>query len=197
MSFFRRRRRSAEREIPEPDWGLIEDHLDEDEEEADACKGWSIGGPADHPCAVYLTDRSIYVDVRPDASLTGAETIVIPFSTIGRCEVAPSDLGTPRLVIVFDPTGESDPDSLRAVGIDLRSEDQGWRFGKQVVERFEVKHLQTRYAYLNATRAPLLAEMEEMTAVEEALAERGAAPDAELNARVKQELGVEDTPFNT
>lgn len=197
MSFFRRRRGLTEREVPEPDWELIEGHLDEDEAEIDACKGWIIGGSVDHPCAVYLTDRSIYVDVRPDASLTGSETIGIPFTTIGRCGVAASDLGTPRLAIVFDPRGESDPDNLRAVGVDLRPEHLGWEFGQLVVEHFEVKDLQTRYAYLNATRAPLLAEMEEMSAIAEALAERGAAADPELNARVKRELGVDDTPFNT
>lgn len=61
----------------------------------------------------------------------------------------------------------------------------------------EIKELQRRYAHLNATPAPLLVEMEEMTAIAEALAQRGASPDSSLNAQVKRELGVEDNPFNT
>lgn len=61
----------------------------------------------------------------------------------------------------------------------------------------EIKDLQTRYAHINATPAPLLAEMEELSGLKKELEKRGAAPDMDLNARVKRELGVEDTPFNT
>lgn len=197
MSFFRRRRDLAEREVPEPEWSLIDGHLDTGEEEIDACKGWSIGGAVDHPCAVYLTDRSIYVDVRPDASLTGSETIVIPFARIGKCGVVAGDRGTSRLVIVFEPSGESGSDNLDGVGVDLRPVDRGREFGARVVERFEIRRFQNRYAYLAATPAPFWTEMKEMTAIKEALAARAPAPDPKLNARVKQELGVEDTPFNS
>lgn len=62
---------------------------------------------------------------------------------------------------------------------------------------FEIKELQERYAHINATPAPLLAEMQELSALKKELEKRGAAPDPALNARVKRELGVEDSPFNT
>lgn len=61
----------------------------------------------------------------------------------------------------------------------------------------EIKELQHRYAVVNAELAPTLAEAKERAALIDALSERGAAPDPELNARVKRELGIEDTPFNT
>lgn len=61
----------------------------------------------------------------------------------------------------------------------------------------EIADLQTRYAHVNATPVPLLAEAQELSAIEAELGRRGAAPDPELNARVKRDLGVEDTPFNT
>ncbi len=137
MPIFRRKKRPTERAIPEPDWALVTDRLDAGEEEIDACKGWSIARPLDHPCAIYLTDRSIYVDIRPDLSASGAETIAIPFSAVARCGVAPSDLGTPRLVIVFDPIGDADPEDIRVVGVDLRPEKQGWVFGERVVDYVE------------------------------------------------------------
>jgi len=57
--------------------------------------------------------------------------------------------------------------------------------------------LQRRYAYLSAEPAPLVTEMEERRAVRQQLEALGAAPDLELNAQVKRELGVPDTPFNT
>lgn len=62
---------------------------------------------------------------------------------------------------------------------------------------FEIEQLQERYAYINATPAPLLAEIQELSELKKELEKRGATPDLERNARVKRELGVKDTPFNT
>lgn len=63
--------------------------------------------------------------------------------------------------------------------------------------RMEIERLQNNYAYINATPAPLLAEMEQLGEIREELERLDAAPDPELNARIKRELGIADTPFNT
>lgn len=137
MGLFRKRRAFQEREVAGPDWNRISDYLDPDEERVDCCKGWSIAGDVDHPCAAYLTDRQILLDIRPDASLTGAETLSIPFPEVAKCQLGTSDLGSPRLVIVFDPVGNSDPDNIRAVGVDLRPEAAGRAFGEKVIAAVE------------------------------------------------------------
>lgn len=61
----------------------------------------------------------------------------------------------------------------------------------------EVKELQTEYAYLNAELAPLLAEAKRMSEIQNELEALGAYIDWDLCDRVKREMGVEDTPFNT
>lgn len=137
MPLFRRSRQSGERKIPEADWEQVRPHLEDDEDMIDACKGWSIGlepGTLDHPCAVYLTDRALYVDIRPD-TLASPETVTIPFSTVAKCGLGESDQGTPRLVVTFDPVGAENPSDIRGMGVDLRPARAGQRFGQQVVQK--------------------------------------------------------------
>ena len=143
VPLFRRNRdrQVGEREVPEPDWEQIREHLAETEQEIDACKGWSIGGTIDNPCAVYLTNRAVYVDIRPD-TLARPETIVIPLETVEKCGVGRSDVGSPRLVIVSDPVGDSNSADMLAVGVDLRPESRGWAFGETVTTQVDVAKLQ-------------------------------------------------------
>jgi hypothetical protein len=61
----------------------------------------------------------------------------------------------------------------------------------------EIKRLQESYAVLNATPAPLLAEVQQMSAIRARLSERGAEIDWELCAKEKRKTGVADTPYNT
>ncbi len=189
-------RASGERDLPDPNWEEIEDRFARGEQPLDACKGWRIGEGIDDPCAVYLTNWTVHIDVRPD-TLQPREVVSIPLWTIHKCGVGPSDLGTPRLVIGADPGGSGNPSDIVAVGIDLRPEDRGWEFSKRVTTQIEIAKLQMQYAYLNAELAPLLAEAQEKASIREALEELGAEPDPELNARIKRELGIPDTPFNT
>lgn len=126
----------GERSIRNPDWDDVADHLSDDEVEVDTCKGWTVGGDVDHPCAVFLTDRAVYVRVRPD-TLAPDETISIPFQNVGKCGVMPSDQGTPRLVIVFDSAENRREEDIQGVAVDLRPPDRGWEFGKRVTAACE------------------------------------------------------------
>lgn len=123
----------TERDISGPDWDSISEHLSSDERQIDACAGWTVGGDIDHPCVAYLTDRAIYVDIRPD-TLAPREVVTIPFSTIGKCGVQNSDQGSPRLVVVFDPVGDGTSDGLQGLAVDLRPKGHGWDFGERVME---------------------------------------------------------------
>lgn len=120
-----------ERAIDEPDWTEIGDSVGDGERRLGASHGWSIDDGIDHPCGVYLTDRALYVDVRPD-TLARRETISIPFWSIGRCGVGRSDTGAPRLVVVFDLEGQRDPVDARGVGVDLPRGRAGRTFGALV-----------------------------------------------------------------
>jgi hypothetical protein len=60
-----------------------------------------------------------------------------------------------------------------------------------------VRRLQMQFAHLNAQLAPLLAEAQQMSAIRSQLEALGAAPDPEMNARIKREMEIPDTPFNT
>ena len=113
-----------------PDWSRLQGRLDSREKRIGVCKGWVIGEGIDHPCGVYLTDRALYVDIRPEA-FTTAETIAIPFHTIERCEVRTSETGSPRLVVVFVSIGSRDP-AAREVEVDLRCSNAP-SFGQRVV----------------------------------------------------------------
>lgn len=129
------RRTTGERPASAPDWIRLRGHLQDREKRIGVCKGWIGGEGIDHPCGVYLTDRALYVDIRPEA-LTTAETIAMPFDTIERCGVGTSDTGSPRLVVVFVPGGSDDAASAREVAVDLRCSD-ALKFGQKVVQLAE------------------------------------------------------------
>lgn len=126
----------SERSLQDPEWDRLEGHLSDEEGRVDACKGWAVGGDVDHPCSVYLTDQSVYVDIRPD-TLASQETIPIPLASIHKCGVGPSDQGTPRLVTVFSPVGNRDENGVRGVAVDLRPAERGWEFGRRVTAAWE------------------------------------------------------------
>ncbi len=195
MAIFRRRNRisklSAEREIPEPDWADLGDLLGTTEERLGACKGWSIVGDTDKQCAVYLTSAAVYVYFHPEFIISD-DTVVMPLGSIVRCEVAENDQGLPRLVVMSDTIGNSDPSDVCVAGIDLKPAADGWAFGEIVTNQIQVIALQQKYALLRSEPAPLLAELEEMVAVEQALADLGSAPDPLLNAQIKADRGGPD-----
>ena len=118
--------------VSAPDWKRLRGHLQSAEKRIDVCKGWIVGEGIDHPCGVYLTDRALYVDIRPEA-LTTAETIAMPFDTIEKCRVGTSESASPRLVVEFIPSGSADPDSARELAVDLRCSD-ALKFGRRVVQ---------------------------------------------------------------
>lgn len=129
----KRKKSSGEREIPEPDWNSVRSRLADGEQQVEACKGWKIGlqeGEIDQPCAVYLTDRAIHLRTHPD-TLAQPEAFSVPFSIIVKCDLGTSDLGSPRLVVMYDPVGNEDPDDLCGFGVDLRPHDLGRSFGQQ------------------------------------------------------------------
>jgi len=137
VSLFGKRRKLSERELGDPDWDNVAQYLQPGEQRIDACSGWSVGEGVDHPCAVYLTDRAIYVDVRPDASLTGFETIIIPFKEMARCAVQAGPSGSPRMVAVSMPEGSENPEDARGVAVDLRPESDARRFAQEIAQHAE------------------------------------------------------------
>ncbi len=111
----------TERPLPKPSWDLVRDHIDGEQPIADSA-GWFVGidnAGIDHPCGAYLTDRALYIDVRPDVGLTGFETIRTPFDSWHRVGVSPNSAGQRRLVIVFDTTGSGAQEDARAIAVDL------------------------------------------------------------------------------
>lgn len=135
MSLFgRKRKQMSEREVPDPDWASVGSALADGEQQVDTCKGWKIAlqeGEIDQPCGVYLTDRAIHVRTQPD-TLAQPETTSVPFSMIAKCDLGTSDQGSPRLVVMYDPVGEKNPDDLSGFGVDLRPHEQGIHFGERV-----------------------------------------------------------------
>lgn len=125
-------RKTSERTVSAPDWNRVRGHLQSGEKRIGVCKGWMIGEDIDHPCGAYLTNRALYVDIRPEA-FTTAETIAIPLDTIETCGVGTSDTGSPRLTVVFVPGGANNPESAREVAVDLRCSDAR-NFGQRVVQ---------------------------------------------------------------
>src|SRR5512132_3180607 len=74
--------------------------MDRTDKELGACKAWILGGSAgdsaDQPCIVFLTNRALYVDVRPYEGGTPG-LIVAPFHMIANCEIGRNDIGGTRL----------------------------------------------------------------------------------------------------
>jgi hypothetical protein len=117
----------------------VRPHLDSEEREVDASDGWivgrTVGDSVDHPCSVFLTDRTIYVEVRPQTILPEPELIAAPFADVLRCGIAPNHIGGTRLMFIFDPTGRrEDEDKFRGIGIDLPRGRGGATFGQRVVD---------------------------------------------------------------
>jgi hypothetical protein len=65
------------------------------------------------------------------------------------------------------------------------------------LDNLRVKKLQEEYAYINAELAPLLSEAQRMSDIERELHSLGADIDWDLCQRIKREMGVADTPFNS
>lgn len=139
MALFRRRGGSfGERPVPPPDWDEVAGHLAPGEQRVGASSGWTVGQDLDHPCTLYLTDRSVYLHVKPD-TLEPASLTVIPLAAIAKAAVGTSDQGTPRLVVMHDLVGRDDPADVQGFGIDLRPASTGHSFASQVVQHWEAE----------------------------------------------------------
>jgi hypothetical protein len=97
VRLFKRRREPDDlwlrvRELGPPEWGRVSEHIEGDEQ-IGAENGWFIAhrmSPIDYgtdqPCTVFLTERGIYVDVRPDASMMGPKLVSINPYCVERAE---------------------------------------------------------------------------------------------------------------
>lgn len=139
MALFRRRGSSlGERPVPPPDWDALAGHLAPDEQQVGASSGWTVGKDLDHPCTLYLTDRAVYLHVKPD-TVEPASLTVVPLAAIAKAAVGTSDTGTPRLVVMYDLAGRNDPADVEGFGVDLRPASTGRSFASQVVQRWEAE----------------------------------------------------------
>ena len=70
------------RRVRARDWKAPRRWMDRTDQKLGACKAWILGGSAgdsaDHPCIVFLTNRALYIDVRPYEGGTPG-LIVAPF----------------------------------------------------------------------------------------------------------------------
>ena len=110
--------------------------MDRTDKELGACKAWILGGSVDdsayQPCIVFLTNRALYVDVRPyDGGTPGL--IVAPFHMIANCEIGRNDIGGTRLDFILDTKGNQNPAELRSIAIDLPRDRHGAAYGQLVV----------------------------------------------------------------
>lgn len=124
------------RRVRARDWKAPRRLMDRTDKELGACKAWILGGsaddPADHPCIVFLTNRALYVDVRPYEGGTPG-LIVAPFRMIARCESERTDVGGTRLAFVLDTKGNQNRAELRSIAVDLPRDRHGAAFGQLVV----------------------------------------------------------------
>jgi hypothetical protein len=122
---------------PSVSWEKVRPHLDGEEREIDASDGWivgrAVGDSVDHPCSVFLTDRTIYVDVRPQTLMPEPELIAAPFRDVLKIGVAANHVGGTRLIFVFDTVGRRDEGDFRPIGVDLPPGRGGANFGQRVV----------------------------------------------------------------
>ena len=126
-----RRRRVRARE-----WKAPRRLMDRTDKELGACKAWilggSVGGAADQPCVVFLTNRALYVDVWPyEGGNPGL--IVAPFRLIAKCGIERNDVGGTRLAFTLDTKGNRNAAELRSIAIDLPRDRHGAAFGQLVV----------------------------------------------------------------
>lgn len=123
----------AERELPEPDWTEVAEVLTDSEVRLAASKGWLVGDEIDVPCKLYLTNQTLHVAIKPDASLVEKPSLEsIPLTTLQKSGLATNDMGLPRLVVIHDPTGRRDPGELRGLGVDLRPVEHATWFADQI-----------------------------------------------------------------
>ena len=135
MPIFGRKDRSAERPVAAPEWERLAGQFVNGEEQMGASSGWFVGLEADgidHPCAVFLTTRAVYFDVRPDASILGDSMICAPLLNISRCGTGTNDHGQPRLVAILDLVGRDDPADVSGIAVDLTTGNEGRAFADLV-----------------------------------------------------------------
>ena len=125
------------RRVRARDWKAPRRWMDRTDKELGACKAWILGGSAgesaDHPCIVFLTNRALYVDVRPYEGGTPG-LVVAPFRMIAECEIVRNDVGGTRLAFMLDTRGNQNPAELRSIAVDLPRNRRGAAFGRLVVE---------------------------------------------------------------
>jgi len=126
-----RRRRVRARE-----WKAPRRWMDRTDKKLAACKAWILGGSAgdsaDQPCIMFLTNRALYIDVRPYEGRTPG-LIVAPFHTIARCEAWRNGVGGTRLAFILDTRGNRNAAELRTIAVDLPRHRYGAAFGELVV----------------------------------------------------------------
>lgn len=123
MGIFKKRSSQFARvnELGPPDWSRVDI---EGEEPVAAGNGWllgaSIGDDLDHPCTVFVTNHSVYVDVRPDTPFAEPQLIEISPYGIEKAGVGQGDRGNHRFVVVYTVKGET-----KGVAVDIeRSQRQ-------------------------------------------------------------------------
>jgi hypothetical protein len=124
------------RRVRARDWKAPRRLMDRTDKELGACKAWILGGSAgdsaDQPCIVFLTNRTLYVDVRPYEGGTPG-LIVAPFHMIANCEIERNDIGGTRLDFILDTKGNHNQADLRSIAVDLPRDRHGAAFGQLVV----------------------------------------------------------------
>jgi hypothetical protein len=112
------------RVLGSPDWSRISEHI-EGQERIAAENGWFIAQPTspidygtDQPCTVFLTNRGIYIDVRPDASVMGPETIKINPYGVERAGVALREMSNLRFACIYATNYGADGE-IKSVAVDF------------------------------------------------------------------------------
>jgi hypothetical protein len=125
------------RRVRARDWKAPRRLMDRTDKRLGACKAWMLGGSAgdsaDQPCIVFLTNRALYVDVRPYEGGT-AGLIVAPFRMIATCGTERNDGGGTRLAFILDTKRNQNPADLRSIAVDLPRDRHGTAFGQLVVD---------------------------------------------------------------
>jgi len=125
------------RRVRARDWKAPRRWMDRTDKRMAACKAWILGGSAgdaaDHPCIVFLTNRALYIDVRPYEGGTRG-LIVAPFHMIARCETGRNDVGGTRLAFILDTRRNGSAAEPRSIAVDLPRHRRGAAFGRLVVE---------------------------------------------------------------
>ena len=125
------------RRVRARDWKAPRRWMDRTDKRLGACKAWILGGSAgdsaDQPCIVFLTNRVLYVDVRPYEGRTPG-LIVAPFHMIAKCESSRNDVGGTRLAFILDTRRNQNAGELRSIAVDLPRRRHGAAFGQLVVD---------------------------------------------------------------